>query len=145
MAHGDGAIKRVVAGYSGTPLGKKLGIKPETRVLSVAAPREYEAWLAPLPEGATISARLRGRVDIVHVFCTEKQKLSSFLPKAMDRIRPDGMIWVSWPKKAAKVKTDINENTVREVALPLGLVDVKVCAVSAVWSGLKLVIRKELR
>jgi hypothetical protein len=134
-----------MAGYSGTPLDKKLGIKSGSRVLTVGAPREYMSWLRPLPENVTLSARLRGKVDIIHLFTTERKKLASYLPGARERIAPDGMIWVSWPKKAAKVPSDISEDTVREVALPLGLVDVKVCAVSVVWSGLKLVIRKQLR
>lgn len=134
-----------MAGYSGTPLAKKLGIEPGVRVLTVGAPSQYSAWLGTLAEAATLSPRLRGKVDIVHVFTTEKKKLTSVLPGAYERIAPNGMIWVSWPKRSAKVATDVTEDTVREVALPLGLVDVKVCAVSEVWSGLKLVIRRELR
>jgi hypothetical protein len=134
-----------MTGYSGTPLGKKLGIKSGSRVLVVGAPREYTSWLRPLPENVALSARLRGKVDIIHVFTTERKQLSRYLPGARERIAPDGMIWVSWPKKSAKVPSEVSEDTVREVALPLGLVDVKVCAVSDVWSGLKLVIRRELR
>ena len=134
-----------MAGYSGTPLVKKLGIKPGARVLTVGAPREYSSRLEPLPEGASISSRLHGKVDIVHLFVSARKKLAKALPGAIERIAPHGMIWVSWPKKAAKVSTDVTEDTVRELALPLGLVDVKVCAVSEVWSGLKLVIRRENR
>lgn len=134
-----------MVGYSGTPLAKKLGIKAETRVLTKNAPSDYQGWLAPLPAGATVSARVKGSVDIVHLFVRKKSDLGRQLGDTIERIAPDGTIWVSWPKKAAKVATDITEDTVRELALPLGLVDVKVCAVSDIWSGLKLVIRKKLR
>lgn len=134
-----------MAGYSGTPLAKKLGIKAEARVLTKNAPNDYLSWLGPLPAGAAVSARVKGSVDIVHLFITKRSELARQLADMIERIMPDGSIWVSWPKKAAKVATDVTEDTVREVALPLGLVDVKVCAVSEVWSGLKLVIRKELR
>ena len=134
-----------MAGYSGTPLAKKLGIKPSARVLTKNAPGDYLEWLSPTPAGATISSRVKGSVDIVHLFVTKRSDLQRQLGDTIERIAPDGMVWVSWPKKAAKVPTDITEDTVRELALPLGLVDVKVCAVSEVWSGLKLVIRKALR
>lgn len=134
-----------MAGYSGTPLTKKLGITAESRVLTKNAPSDYLGWLEPLPAGATVSARVKGSVDIVHVFATQRGDLARQLGDGIERIARDGAIWVSWPKKAAKVATDITEDTVRELALPLGLVDVKVCAVSEIWSGLKLVIRKKLR
>jgi len=134
-----------VAGYSGTPLAKKLGIKAKARVLTKNAPDDYLGWLSPLPDGVSVSARVKGSVDIVHLFATKRSDLDRQLGDLMERIAPDGMIWVSWPKKAARVATDITEDTVRDVALPLGLVDIKVCAVSEIWSGLKLVIRKELR
>lgn len=134
-----------MAGYSGTPLAKKLGIKANARVFTKNAPADYLAWLSPLPEGAVVSSRVKGSVDIAHLFVTKRTDLDRQLGDTLERIAPNGMIWVSWPKKAAKVATDITEDTVRDVALPLGLVDIKVCAVSEVWSGLKLVIRKELR
>ena len=134
-----------MAGYSGTPLAKKLGIKANARVLTKNAPDDYLGWLSPLPEGVSVSSRVKGSVDIVHLFASKRSDLDRQLGDLMERIAPDGMIWVSWPKKAAKVATDITEDTVRDVALPLGLVDIKVCAVSEIWSGLKLVIRKELR
>ena len=134
-----------MAGYSGTPLAKKLGIKADGRVLTKNAPDEYLDWLSPLPAGATVSPRARGAVAIVHLFVTKHSQLERALVDALERINVDGTIWVSWPKKAAKVPTDVTEDTIRKVILPLGLVDVKVCAVSDVWSGLKLVIRKELR
>lgn len=92
-----------------------------------------------------MSTRFRSDVDIFHFFCKSRSELATQLPKQMQRIRQNGMIWVSWPKKASKVATDITEDVIRDVALPLGLVDVKVCAVDEVWSGLKLVIRKQLR
>ena len=138
-------ILRIMAGYSGTPLAQKLGIKANERVLTKNAPAEYLDWLSPLPAGATVSARVKGPVAIVHLFTTNRSDLQRALTEALDRISVDGAVWVSWPKKAAKLPTDVTEDTIRQLALPLGLVDVKVCAVSDVWSGLKLVIRKELR
>jgi hypothetical protein len=123
----------------------KLGIKPGTRVHTVGAPADYRKLVAPLPEGATIQARLSNDTGIVHVFLTKKRELESKLTAFRAKLKPDATIWVSWPKKASKVSTDITEDTIREVALSLGFVDVKVCAVTDVWSGLKLVVRKELR
>ncbi len=134
-----------MAGYSGTPLSKKLGIKPGARVKVGNAPRNYEDLLAPLPDNAVISPRLRAPVDIVHLFVKSRSKLQSALPRALREIQRDGAIWVSWPKKASGVTTDITEDTIRELALPMSLVDVKVCAVDDTWSGLKLVIRKSHR
>ena len=133
------------AGYSGTPLFRKLGIKPESRVKTKGAPANYLDLLAPIPEGATVSPRLRAPVDLWHLFTASKSELRAAVRKAIGEIRQDGMIWVSWPKKASKVPSEVTEDTVREVAFPLGLVDVKVCAVDETWSGLKLVIRKENR
>ena len=133
------------AGYSGTPLSKKLGIKPGTRVRVTGAPRDYPSLLEPLPADVHVSSRISKDLDIWHLFAHRKTALQKMLPEALQSIKQDGAIWVSWPKRASKVPTDITEDTVRDVALPLGLVDVKVCAVDAVWSGLKLVIRKELR
>jgi len=133
------------AGYSGTPLAKKLGIKPGSAVAAPGAPSHYRALLAPVPEGATISKSASRDSDLVHLFVTSRAKLSAALKKLRPTIRPDAAVWISWPKKSSKVATDITEDTIREVALPLGFVDIKVCAVDDVWSGLKLVIRKELR
>lgn len=133
------------AGYSGTPLAAKLGIKPGTTVLPLAAPHEYRTWLAPLPKDVTFGSRVGSTVDIVHVFTTKRAELERELKRLRKALRADAAVWVSWPKKAAKVPTDITEDTIRTVALPLGFVDVKVCAVSEVWSGLKLVVRTELR
>ena len=132
-------------GYSGTPLPGKLGIKPGARVLAVDAPNTYRALISPLPLKAALVATLDGRVDIIHVFVTKKADLSRFLKSALGKMRSDAALWVSWPKRAAGVPTDVTENTIREVALPLGFVDIKVCAVDEIWSGLKLVIRKENR
>ena len=134
-----------MAGYSPTPLNKKLGIKPDFRVGLKNAPADYARLIAPLPSGASLSTRFRNGIDLFHLFTKSRHELEQQLPVLMQRIHQDGMIWVSWPKKAAKVPTDVTEDVIRDVALPLGLVDVKVCAVDDVWSGLKLVIRKELR
>ena len=132
-------------GYSGTPLAKKLGIKAGCGVLLVHGPKEYRAWIDPIPDGVRFQNRLRADTDIVHVFSRDRAELGKLLKGYRAKLKPDGTVWVSWPKKAAKVETDITEDTIRTLALPLGFVDVKVCAVSEVWSGLKLVIRKELR
>ena len=134
-----------MAGYSGTPLAKKLGIKEGSRMFLLNAPENYLDLVAPLPAGVQVAAQITSHTDIVHTFSTKKEELSQALHTCLKRMRPDGMIWVSWPKKSSKVPTDITEDTIREVALPLGLVDIKVCAVDDVWSGLKLVIRKENR
>lgn len=133
-----------MAGYSGTPLAKKLGIKPATKLFTVAAPGHYDELLAPLPEGVK-RVRKIDDADVAHFFVTARVRLDKELRAAVPKMKQDAAIWISWPKKAAKVETDITEDTVREVALPLGLVDIKVCAVDEIWSGLKLVIRKQLR
>lgn len=132
-------------GYSGTPLARKLGIKAGNRVLLVAAPRGYEQLLAPLPPGVHFEDNPIPAVAIAHVFVTRKRDLQKHLAALRKNLNADAPIWVSWPKKSAKVPTDITESTIRDVALPLGFVDIKVCAVTEVWSGLKLVVRKELR
>lgn len=134
-----------MAGYSGTPLVKKLGIKEESKLYLANAPDEYMKLVSPLPKGVIVTSRLSAGIDMVHIFSTKEIHLTKTLRACLPRIRQDGMIWVSWPKKSAKVPTDITEDTIRKVALPLGLVDIKVCAVDDVWSGLKLVIRKENR
>jgi hypothetical protein len=134
-----------VAGYSGTPLAKKLGIKPGSEVVLAGAPDGYRRLVEPLPDGVTFAARLSGRTDIVHVFATRKADLGKALKSYRATLKPESAVWVSWPKKTAKVGTDITEDRVRELALPLGFVDIKVCAVDATWSGLKLVVRKSLR
>ena len=130
-----------MANYSGTPLLRKLGIKPGFRVFACDAPEHYLDLLGPLPAGASVVDRPAGEIHMVHYFTTRAKPLATRLETYMGLIVPDGMIWVSWPKKASKVPTDVAEDVIRSAALPLGLVDVKVCAVDEVWSGLKLVIR----
>ena len=134
-----------MAGYSGKPLYQKLGIKPGFRLKTKNAPGDYKKLIAPIPQGVAISPRLRSSIDLWHLFTRSKSELGKTLPVAMKEIRQDGMIWVSWPKKASGVASSVTEDTVRELALPLGLVDIKVCAVDETYSGLKLVIRKENR
>jgi hypothetical protein len=135
----------MTSGYSGTPLPQKLGIKPDCRLCVRGAPREYAGIVAPLPDGVRMTAKVSGRTDLVHIFATARAKLATELGAARKALRDDAMIWVSWPKKSSGMSTDITEDTVRAVAFPLGLVDIKVCAVDDTWSGLKLVIRKENR
>jgi hypothetical protein len=134
-----------MAGYSGKPLSQKLGIKPGFRIFATGAPRAYEHIVGTLPDGATIVARPAAPLDMVHLFATEAAGLAGKLASFRPAIAPDGMIWVSWPKKASGVATDLSDVAVRDIALPLGLVDVKVCAVDEIWSGLKFVIPKEQR
>jgi hypothetical protein len=133
------------AGYSGTPLAKKLGIGVNARVCTKNAPEKYIQLLEPLPSGVSFHAKPTESTDVVHVFVDRKPALSKDLTELRKILRSNAVVWVSWPKKSSKVPTDITEDTIREVALPLGFVDVKVCAVTEVWSGLKLVVRKELR
>jgi hypothetical protein len=132
-------------GYSGTPLAKKLGIKPGSTLFTSGAPDNYASLLKPLPAHVSFVRSSSPATDVVHLFATSKAKLATALGRSLGKLKPEAAIWVSWPKKASKVETDITEDTIREVALPLGLVDVKVCAVDDIWSGLKLVIRKENR
>ena len=133
------------AGYSGTPLVRKLGYKPGMRVHHVAAPEDFAALVGELPDGVRVLARPAGDLDLVMLFVTERAQLERRLPRLHAKLSQDGMVWVAWPKRASKVPTDMTEDVVRDVALPRGLVDVKVCAIDDTWSGLKLVIRKELR
>jgi len=135
----------MAAGYSGTPLAKKLGIAENSRVFLSDAPKDYLKLVAPIPKGAQIVKAIDDRTDIVHLFTTERTHLGVTLRSSLAKMRPDAAIWVSWPKQSSKVPTDITEDTIRAVALPMGLVDIKVCAVDEVWSGLKLVVRKENR
>jgi hypothetical protein len=133
------------AGYSGTPLAKKLGFKPGMRAHFHAAPAELPGLLGELPEDTTILKRPAAPLDLVLLFATERSELARRLAALQPRLQPAGMLWVCWPKRASGVPTDITEDVVREVALPRGLVDTKVAAVSEIWSGLRLVIRRELR
>lgn len=132
-------------GYSGTPLAKKLGLKAGSRVCAIEAPGGYQELLAPLPENITFENRPSALTNIVHIFATRKIELAKRLSSLRQKLNAEAAIWVSWPKKTSKVPTTITEDVIRELAFPLGLVDVKVCAVTEVWSALKLVVRKELR
>jgi hypothetical protein len=132
------------AGYSGTPLVKKLGFKPGMTAAFLDAPATVEALLGDL-EGVSVKRSLRGRADIVLCFVTARAELERRADRLREAIAPDGMVWVCWPKKAAKVPTDMTEDVVRDVLLPTGLVDVKVAAIDETWSGLKLMVRRELR
>ncbi len=134
-----------MAGYSATPLARKLGIKKDFRIRTSHPPSDYLELIGSLPNGVHVSSTVRKDIDIWHVFSKSLSELRTQLKQSTKAIRPDGMIWVSWPKKSSGVTTDITEDRIRELALPMGLVDVKVCAVDETWSGLKLVIRKELR
>jgi hypothetical protein len=134
-----------MSGYSGTPLAKKLGIKASSQLLLIDAPDDYIALLEPLPEGVQFNTQLSASTDIVQIFTIHRDELQQLLANYRTKLKSTGLIWVSWPKKSAKVPTDITEDIIRDVALPLGFVDIKVCAIDQVWSGLKLVIRKELR
>jgi len=134
----------VTVGYSGTPLAKKLGIKEGSRVLVINAPENYSELLEPMPAGVTFVEDV-GKADVVHLFSNSRDELFAELSRYKSSIKPTAAIWVSWYKKAAKLPTEITEDTIREAALPLGFVDVKVCAVDEKWSGLKVVIRKENR
>lgn len=135
----------MTAGYSGTPLAKKLGIKESFSVVTVNAPDNFEELLRPLPDNVSIGFTLKPNVDVLHFFTNSRDELFSGLAEYRKLIKQNGAIWVSWYKKAAKLPTEITEDTVREAAFPLGLVDVKVCAVDEKWSGLKLLIRRENR
>ena len=134
-----------MAGYSATPLVKKLGIKPDTALYVKNAPRDYRKLCEGLPPGTKVARRLAGNPSFVHLFTTSRTELAAELRKYRRQIAQDGVIWVSWPKKSSKLPSTVTEDTVREVALPLDLVDIKVCAVDDTWSGLKLMIRKDLR
>ena len=135
----------MTVGYSGTPLAKKLGITASTHLVLLDAPADYRGFFTDLPETVKAQRAAGATTDLAHVFATERARLVKHLTALRAALRPDAVVWVSWPKKAAKVPTDITEDTIREVALPLGFVDVKVCAVTETWSGLKLVVRKALR
>ena len=141
---GAGGIRPGV-GYSGTPLAKKLGLKDGHTVGLLGAPGGFVDTLEPLPPGITFRTTTRGRLDVAIVFVTERRELERRLERLSRAIFPDGAIWVAWPKKASKVPTDITEDVIRDVVLPTGLVDNKVCAIDDIWSGLRIVWRRELR
>lgn len=135
----------MTVGYSGTPLAKKLGIKEGFTVLGVNLPGNYGELVEPFPDGVTILTKPQPGIDLVHLFTNSRDGLLRGLSEFKNLIKQNGTIWVSWYKKAAKLPTEITEDDVRNTALMLGLVDVKVCAVDEKWSGLKLVIRVENR
>lgn len=132
-------------GYSGTSLVIKLGIRAPMRVAVVDCPDPYASILGVQPDGVAFTFAATSETELVHVFATERDTLRTHLGNLRKSLNPSAAVWVSWPKKSSRVSTDITEDTIREIALPLGFVDIKVCAVSEVWSGLKLVVRKELR
>jgi hypothetical protein len=136
-----------MAGYSGTPLAKKLGVRSGMSMAVLNPPWPYAETLDldAAPETVAEAEPLPGGLDFLHVFTPFRDELERRLIEARATIAADGAIWVSWPKKASKRYSEITEDTVRDICLPMGLVDIKVCAVDEVWSGLKLVIRKELR
>ncbi len=134
-----------MAGYSGTPLPQKLGIKPGTIVVAIDAPENYRKLLGQIPSGVNFATRPVGNTKFIHFFATRRSELSSQLSILRRKIAEDAALWVSWPKKSSGVPTDITEDVIRAVALPMGFVDIKVCAVDDTWSGLKLMIRKENR
>ncbi len=131
----------MAAGYSGTPLAKKLGIKPSSRVSLVAAPADFVGLLEPIPDHVRIIDSARGRSDVLVFFATRRNELQRRFEKLANAITTDGGIWIAWPKRSANVATDLNENLIREIGLAGGLVDNKVCAIDETWSGLRFVYR----
>lgn len=131
----------VDVGYSGAPLAKKLGINPPLKLLTVNPPKDYESWLGELPAKVKLVSKAKPPIDAAHIFVTSSLEMNALLSRLRGELRHDGFVWVSWYKKSAKMQTNVTEDVIREIALPLGFVDVKVCAVSEQWSGLKLVIR----
>lgn len=129
------------AGYSGTPLIKKLGIKEESIVIIINPPNGYTEYLGELPPGAALKNKLNGKFDFIHYFTKSRADFEKKYPALKKALNKDGQLWVSWPKKSSKVTTDLTEDVIRNYALKNGLVDVKVCAIDETWSGLKLVYR----
>ena len=130
-----------MAGYSGTPLNKKLGLKPGTAMHVMQAPAAYFDWLHPLPQDIIVKEKLSGQLDFIHLFVKDLKTFQQYFLKSKKVLKKDGMLWISWPKKSARIPTDLDENIIRDFGLKEGLVDVKVCAVDEVWSGLKFVVR----
>lgn len=129
-------------GYSGTPLVKKLGIKPGHTIRVKFEPEEYWDWISPLPEAVVVLSRSKKEgVDFIHLFVKSKTVFQKDFLKLKSELKKDGMLWVSWPKKSSKVESDLDETIIRNYGLQKGLVDVKVCAVSEIWSGLKFMYR----
>lgn len=134
------------AGYSGTPLIKKLGIKPGNTILFVNEPKGYPDLLGSLPEEVErVDFNHPNSIDFIHLFAENESKLHNLFLPCKEKLDKNGMLWVSWIKKSSKLETDISERDVRELGLELGLVDVKICAVDEDWSGLKFMYRKEDR
>lgn len=131
----------MTAGYSGKPLAQKLGIKPGQRLIILNPPADYAATLGELPDGVDVAATLDVQVDFIHFFTPQQAELEAAFPRLKAALLPTGMLWISWPKKAAKMPTDLDENIIREIGLAIGLVDVKVAAVDERWSALKFVYR----
>ena len=134
-----------VAGYSGTPLPKKLGLKEGGVMVLLNAPSGIEQSLSPMPAGARITSTLARTNTLIVLFCKDMAALKKSLSATAKKMHADGSLWISWPKKASRLFVDLTEDGIRAVALPTGLVDVKVCAVNTDWSGLKLMVRKEKR
>ena len=134
-----------MAGYSKTPLAQKLGIKPGAKVVLLNAPAGYRKLVRPLPAGVSFADQASAGSTFVHLFVTERRVLEKELKRLRGLLDDAGVLWVSWPKKSSGATTDITEDVIREVCLPLGFVDIKVCAVDETWSGLKLMIRREER
>lgn len=134
-----------MAGYSANPLSKKLGLKPEMKCILINAPKDYFSLIEIPEKDLKLEKSSANEIDFVHLFTSKEKELSDHLKQLKNQIRSNGIIWVSWPKKSSKIPSEIDENKIREIALPMGLVDVKVCAVDEVWSGLKLVIRIQNR
>lgn len=134
-----------MTGYSATPLVDKLGFRPGHRACYVNQPDHFEQLLGELPEGVRVASRLDGPLDLVVAFVTARRVLEQRLPALRRALAGDGMLWIAWPKRSSGVRTDVTEDVVREVVLPTGLVDTKVCAIDETWSGLRLVVRRELR
>ena len=134
-------MKLTASGYSGKPLIVKLGIKEGFTIFAMNQPENYFDILGELPGEVSVKSRLSGEMDFIHFFTKDKKELSSNLLNLKKHLNKNGMLWVSWPKKSSKIPTDITEDTIREIALPKGLVDIKVCAIDENWSGLKLVYR----
>lgn len=130
-----------MAGYSGTPLAKKLGIKSAISIFVSHAPSAYFDWLAPLPEDVKVKSKISPEMDFIHLFVKDQKTFKKDFIQSKKCLKKDGMLWISWPKKSSKVETDLDENIIRDFGLKEGLVDVKVCAVDEVWSGLKFVVR----
>ena len=134
-----------MVGYSGTPLVRKLGIKPGFAIIAINAPADYRRLLGTIPEGVTFSTELKTGFSFAHLFVKKRSELEKRLSSLRQNIADTGTVWISWPKRSSGVLTDVTEDVIRDVALPLGLVDVKVCAIDETWSGLKLMVRRENR